>query len=284
MLCRFGPVRVEFKDFPVCSLWPFSLWKLDPFKAAEGDADITVDCHNGAVTPSGEPIWSDIPCKVIREVYKTADGGILWQQTDSETKELQLQFTVSADYKKVTLTWDNSSTAGVAPFEALTFLIYYSFLHRQVLTLHGAIVEEGGRGFLLCGQSGIGKTTHARLWRDSKDALIINGDRAACFEEDGRWYAFGTPWCGTGGEYVNRRVPLQAVVILDRGEENRVSASNSLSLLPHAVYPCWDKEAAEKMLLLLDGLSASVPVLRLECTNSVAAVDELYKALENLPL
>ena len=76
----------------------------------------------------------------------------------------------------------------------------------------------------------------------------------------------------------------QAVVILQRGAENRVSAAEGMSLLSHGVYPTWDCAATETMLSLLDRFLEQIPVLRLECTPDAAAVDVLYQALERLPL
>lgn len=279
-LCRFGPVTVQFQDIPRDSLWPFWSWKLDPFTVKEGTPDLTVRCCGQPVYPTGTPVWED-PGMVCRQMFVLADGTVVWQQTDRATGRLQLQFLVSADWSEITLTRDCSPTAGMGAFESLTFLIYYAFLHRQVLTFHGALVEEGGRGFLLCADSGVGKTTHARLWRDHKNALILNGDRAACYQKQGQWLGFGTPWCGTSGEYVNRAVPLRAVVILERGEENHVSAANGMWLLAHTVYPAWDQAATETMLSLLDRFLSSVPVLKLECTPHVSSVEVLYQALEN---
>lgn len=281
-LCRFGPVLVLFRDLPRYPNWPFWSWKLDPFQVAEGVPDITVDYCPDAVRPTGAPVWTDETAG--RELYLQEDGTLLWQQTELECGQLLLQFTVSRDRKGITLRADRSPTVGMGAFESLTFLMYYAFLHRQVLTFHGAIVEAGGKGFLLCADSGVGKTTHARLWRDHKNALILNGDRATCYQERGQWCGFGTPWCGTSGEYLNRTVPLQAVVILERGKENRVSGLNGMSLLAHTVYPSWDRAATEAMLSLLDGFLASVPVLKLECTPDVSAVEALDQALENLPL
>ena len=279
-LCRFGPVTVRFQDIPRDPLWPFWNWKLDPFMVKEGTPDLVVRYSGQPVLPEGAPVWK----AADRQIYVLADGSVLWQQTDRSTGALQLQFLVPADWSEIILTRDCSPTAGMGAFESLTFLIYYAFLHRQVLTFHGALVEEGGRGFLLCADSGVGKTTHARLWRDHKNALILNGDRAACFQQDGKWFAFGTPWCGTSGEYLNRSVPLQAVVILERGKENRVFAENAMSLFAHTVYPAWNQTATETMLSLLDRFLTVIPVLKLECTPDASAVEVLHKALENLPL
>lgn len=279
---RFGPVLVLFRDLPHYPNWPFWSWKLDPFQTVDGIPDITVDYCPIAVKPIGTPVWTDDAAG--REMYLQEDGTLLWQQTESEQGQLLLQFAVSPDWSRITLRADNSATVGMGAFESLTFLIYYAFLRRQVLTFHGAIVEAGGRCFLLCADSGVGKTTHARLWRDHKNALILNGDRAACYQEHGQWFGFGTPWCGTSGEYLNRSAAVQAVVILKRGKENRVSAINGMSLLPHIVYPCWDRVSTERMLSLLDRFLETVPVLQLECVPDVSSVDVLYQALENLPL
>ena len=284
MLCQFGPITVLFQEMPTSPLWPFWRWKLDTFRIANGVPDVVVNYSDQPIQPEGTAAWEDCGVQVCRQVYILADGRVLWQQTEHTTGALQLQFAVSADWTEITLTADHSPTAGMGAFEALTFLIFYAFLHQQVLTFHGALVEADGKGFLLCAASGAGKTTHARLWRDHKNALILNGDRATCFQQQGQWFGFGTPWCGTSGEYLNRCVPLQAVVILQRGAENRVSAAEGMSLLSHGVYPTWDCAATETMLSLLDRFLEQIPVLRLECTPDAAAVDVLHQALERLPL
>ncbi len=284
MLCRFGPVTVLFQDFPLNSLWPFWSWKLDPFRIENGTPDLIVNYACQPIVTEDKPIWENAGAYVCKRVYRLTDGTVVWQQTDSVSKTIQLQFSVSADWSKITLTQDCSYTVGMGAFEALTFLIYYVFLHKNVITFHGVLLEAEGMGFLLCADSGVGKTTHARLWRDHKNALILNGDRAPCFRERGQWFGFGTPWCGTSGEYLNRFVPLRAVVILERGTENRISPINVMSLLHHTVYPSWDKATTEAMLSLLDSFLETVPVLRLECTPDVSAVEVLNQALENLPL
>ena len=279
---RFGPISVCIRNLPDYPQWPFWRWKLDQFRIDGGAPDIIVDNCPSPTQPEGAPVWSDEGNH--RQFFLQADGTVLWQQTDPTTGGLLLQYAVRPDWSTITLLADHSATVGMGAFESLTFLMYYAFLHRQVLTFHGVLMEANGRGFLLCADSGVGKTTHARMWRDHKNALILNGDRAACYQEKGQWFGFGTPWCGTSGEYINRSAPLQAVVLLRRGTENRISPANGMSLLHHTVYPAWDQTATEVMLSLLDRFLTAVPVLQLECTPDVSAVDTLYEALENLSL
>ena len=284
ILCRFGAATVLFQELPSFSLWPFWAWKLDSYKIENGKPDVIVNYKNQPVYQKGNLIWEDDQTRVLRQFFALDDGRLLWQQTDSLSKEIQLQFVVSADWSSITLTEDRSDTVGMGAFEALTFIIFYAFIRKKILTFHGVLIEEGGRGFLLCAGSGGGKTTHARLWRKCKNALILNGDRASCYEEDGVWYGFGTPWCGTSGENINRLVPLQAVVLLERGNENIVSKCNGMSLFHHTLYPGWQQELTEEMLSLLDKFLGKIPTLKFQCTPDDSSVDVLYKALENYSL
>ena len=48
------------------------------------------------------------------------------------------------------------------------------------------------------------------------------------------------------------------------------------------VFAGWDSAIQEKMITLLGDFLETVPVLRLECTPDVRAVDALYDYLENL--
>lgn len=283
MIYKFGPIKVLFKDFPKSSLWPFSIWKLDSFKI-DDDAtpDIIINYFERYIEPKGKAIWEEDSTNVCRQIFALEGGEILWQQLEKSTGDLQLQLLMASNRREITLTCDNSQTVGMGAFEALTFVIFYAFLHQNVLTFHGALVEENGKGFLLCADSGVGKTTHARLWRDIKNALIINGDKASCFLKNDKWYGFGTPWCGTSGEYINRSVPLQAVVILERGTQNRVYEEKPIALLSHVVVPSWDRKTTELMLSLLDAFLGKIPILRLECTPDATAVEVLYNALESL--
>ena len=65
----------------------------------------------------------------------------------------------------------------------------YAVLNHHACVLHGVVMEYEGKGILVTAPAGTGKTTHTRMWRDWKHALILNGDRASA----GSWRAFGMP-------------------------------------------------------------------------------------------
>ncbi|MGN0204726.1 MAG: hypothetical protein ACI4BB_09290 [Coprococcus sp.] len=168
-------------------------------------------------------------------------------------------------------------------FEYLGHIIPHVLLKHDILTFHGVLMEYEGQGIIISAPSGTGKTTHARLWRDYKNALIINGDRATCRKVDGIWTGFGLPWSGTSGEQINRSVPLKALVVLERGEANEACRMAGLeafgAVLPHVQCPVWDKELVGKAMELTDDFLREVPVIRLRCRPDVESVEVLRNIL-----
>jgi hypothetical protein len=164
------------------------------------------------------------------------------------------------------------------------FAFNYAMLSHGACVFHGVVLEHEGRGILITARSGVGKSTHARLWRDHENALIINGDRSLCRKLEGRWYAYGMPWCGSSGEYINRRVPVTCIVELHRGEENRVEEADpfgaSMYLLERIFAPVWESKLRERAVDICGEIGSSIPVLRLYCRPDPDSVRVLKQAVE----
>ncbi len=103
-------------------------------------------------------------------------------------------------------------------------LFYRDLLHYDGMMLHASAVAYEGRAYLFSGPCGMGKSTHTRLWQEvfGADAIVFNDDKPALRRLDGRWFAYGTPWCGKDGINVNMKVPLGGICFLRRGEENSI--------------------------------------------------------------
>ena len=288
LFCAIGPIIISFESFGNLMLWKILLWKLDPFRVDNftGNSDLSI-----SLNPSGRKITYG---KVFREeqagffrhkVYGTCKGA-LWRYERSSTSKSELSYFVSSEWNRIELLEDYSNTDGHLAFEYLIQMMPGIFLKKDMLTFHGVLLEYSGYGLIISAPSGTGKTTHARLWRDRKRALIINGDRAACRKKDGIWTGFGIPWSGTSGEQINRSVPIKAVVVLERGGENcafRITEQEAFgAVLPHVQCPAWDAELTGRMLGLLDDFLRNIPVIRLRCLPDGEAVDVLAKAVEDL--
>lgn len=90
--------------------------------------------------------------------------------------------------------------------------------------MHAAVVAVDERAYVFAAPSGVGKTTHLRLWLEQFGgrAQVINGDKPVFRFLDGVLYACGTPWNGKEGLGSNIMRPVQAVCFLEQGETNRI--------------------------------------------------------------
>lgn len=170
-----------------------------------------------------------------------------------------------------------------------TLAVYRRIAERMpafdTILLHGSCVAADGAGYLFTARSGVGKSTHTRLWREmlGERAVMVNDDKPLIrLSEDGA-SACGTPWDGKHRLSANISVPLKAICILERAEENAirpVSVSEAYPLLLQQTYRPADKEALAKTLALLDRLVSSVRLWRLGCNMDIEAARIAYDAMK----
>lgn len=202
------------------------------------------------------------------------------------TKETYFTFSLDKNYREICLLEDYTNSYRAIPFEYLGQIVPYVVLKYGFLSFHGVLMEYKYKGVIISAPSGTGKTTHARMWRDIKKALIINGDRTVCQYIKNRWTGVGFPWSGTSGEQINRSVPIKAIVVLERGNANEAYQITGLeafgAVLPHILCPTWDADLTGKAMDLLNDFLRDIPVIRLQCRPDPESVEVLSKALEEL--
>ncbi len=162
-----------------------------------------------------------------------------------------------------------------------------------VFLMHAAVLAYGGRAFAFAAASGMGKSTHLRLWRAAfGDAVqVVNGDKpllrvGSAMDAGGQPItAYGTPWCGKEGWQTNAAVPLCGLCLLERGEKDsceRIQPADALAAVMRQIYMPSDPESAFLTLGFLDGLLNNVPVYRLRCTMEQSAVRASFEAMTGL--
>jgi hypothetical protein len=84
-------------------------------------------------------------------------------------------------------------------------------------------VHENGCAFV--GPSGIGKSTHSRLWlQHIPGARLLNDDQPVLrLHPDGTVMLYGSPWSGKTTCYHNEGVRLKALFFMQQAMENRLT-------------------------------------------------------------
>ncbi len=156
---------------------------------------------------------------------------------------------------------------------------------RDTFLFHGSAVAADGAAYLFTAKSGTGKSTHTRLWREmlGNRAVMVNDDKPLIrLTEDGA-VVYGTPWNGKHRLGTNISVPLKAVCILERAQQNTIRAITREEAFPMLIqqsYRPLDPAALAKTLSLVDRLSRTVPLYRLECNMDPEAAELSYNTMK----
>ena len=142
-------------------------------------------------------------------------------------------------------------------------------------------VAVDGVAYLFTAPCGTGKSTHTRLWRErfGDRAVMVNDDKPIIRLIDGKFYAYGTPWNGKHRLSTDIKVPIKAVCILDRGEENRIEKiapkDALVKILDQTLRPT-EPALLDKELDLIGKFLKSVNLYKLWCNVSLDAAKLSY--------
>lgn len=159
-------------------------------------------------------------------------------------------------------------------------------LDEDILLFHGSVVSVDGIGYLFTAKSGTGKSTHTKYWRDYFEdrAIMINDDKPLLEIKENRVNVYGTPWDGKHRLSTNTCVPLKAICILHRGQDNyisRIGMIDAYSMLIQQVNrPIGDASAMSKTLELIDRLCSCVEFYSMHCTMDIDAARVAYEGMK----
>lgn len=155
---------------------------------------------------------------------------------------------------------------------------------RDTLLFHGSVIAVDGEAYLFTAKSGTGKSTHTRLWREllGEKAVMVNDDKPFLQITEKVVIVHGSPWNGKHRLGNNISVPLKAICILERGEENEIkpiTAKDSLLMLMQQSSRPMDRRKLPKYMELLDALSQKVAFYCLKCNMTPGAAKLSYETM-----
>ena len=184
---------------------------------------------------------------------------------------------IIVDCEKVAVTYDYGY---LEPFVVLQKLAD-AIPPFQAFLMHGSVVALDGQAYMFTAQSGVGKTTRTRLWmQEYPSSIIVNGDKPIIRITDQGVLACGTPWAGKEGWNTNTMVPLRAIFLLERAEEDSVeeiSIGQAFPILLQQIHRPTDPAAMRMTLRLLQALQGKVKFYRFRSTRTPEAVRLAYE-------
>lgn len=150
--------------------------------------------------------------------------------------------------------------------------------------MHAAVIEVEGEAIAFAAKSGVGKSTHVRLWQEryGDEVRVVNGDKPICRSFDGRLHVCGTPWNGKEQMGSNTIVPLKALCFLEQAEENsleRLTPGEAMTRLFHQVLLPREPERMDRFLALLEELLQKTPCWVLHCNMTQEAAETARRGL-----
>lgn len=153
----------------------------------------------------------------------------------------------------------------------------------QAIIMHGSAVAVDGAAYLFTARSGVGKTTHSRLWlKNIPGSFIVNGDKPILRVINGQVLVCGTPWNGKEHFGTGSMVPLRAVCLLSRGAENRIEPAPFAEMLPYLLsqtYRSDDRGVFVQTLRVIGSMAEKLRFYRLSCNMEDEAALAAYRGM-----
>ena len=192
-------------------------------------------------------------------------------------------------------TTDGNNTVcfnGNLSLRLLRFAVWVGFglmtAAKGTIAIHSSCIVSGGKGVIFLGESGTGKSTHTRLWRENiPGAVLLNDDSPIIRVIDGITWVYGSPWSGKTPCYKAERYQLAACVRLSQAPYNKMQKLHVLKGYA-ALHPscppefAYDERIYSHISTTLGSLLNGVPTYLLECLPNADAAELSYKTVFQL--
>jgi len=269
-------------DFPEYMIWD----RFNEFTCPAATPHMTFtiiakDYEEACILPDGAQLLVE---SSLNRTYKLG-GSTHFLHTQGEVVS---SIIVNNDYSECILNIEPSFCSLHADFEKQTLINCEIVTEiRKILTgrlavdrglcLHSCVINYNGNGVLFSAVTKTGKSTHAHFWQEVFPGTeIINGDNGFCRVLDDCPFVFGAPWCGDSNEYINKTLPVSAIVFIERAPENSIEKLGALDafmrLSARCYMPFWDKDLVNKTMDTVEYMTREVACYLLKCRPDRDAV------------
>lgn len=153
------------------------------------------------------------------------------------------------------------------------------------IAIHSSVLVKDDGAVLCLGESGTGKSTHTRLWRENIDGTtLLNDDSPIIRMVDGVPTAFGSPWSGKTPCYRNLSYPIRGFIRLSQAPHNKMRRLSVLEAIGALLPSCppafaFDDSLQDAICNTLSDMIATAPVFHLECLPNTEAAQLSYNTI-----
>ena len=228
--------------------------------------------------PTAYFVWTDEEAPQLIEVqYESGVDGIIDTFGRYQTGYL---FVMNPPTGGTLALWkeDGSNTVhfnGQLMPRLVRFVLWIAYglvtLPLQTIAIHTSVIQYKGRTVLFLGESGTGKSTHTRLWRENiEGAVLLNDDSPILRIIDGKPWMYGSPWSGKTPCYKVESYPLAACVRLSQAPHNkirRLSVPQGYAAIHPSCPPdfAYDDALYDCISETISDVLGQVPMFHLEC-------------------
>ena len=168
-----------------------------------------------------------------------------------------------------------------AEYSLLTAAFSDALMDFDRLIIHGVALCWRDRAWLICAPSGVGKSTQARWLQTLRpgEFAVISGDRPILSFHDNEIMVHPSPWNGKEDWYGAEAAPLAGIILLQRGEENRLEALKprkaAVSVYTQLIQTAAREKKIRQAAELTNRLLRTVPVWRLTSRQPPASTQLL---------
>lgn len=155
----------------------------------------------------------------------------------------------------------------------------------NAIAIHSSTIVADGRGVLFLGESGTGKSTHTRLWRENiEGATLLNDDSPIVRVVDGAVRVYGSPWSGKTPCYKSEHYPVAGLCRLAQAPHNRITRLAPLMAIGALLPSCppifaHDEYLQDLICSTIGKVVRLVGVYRLECLPNREASELSYSTI-----
>lgn len=168
-------------------------------------------------------------------------------------------------------------------FNLIQESFFNMILFEDSMSIHSASVIYNDKAILFSASSGTGKSTQANKWNRLLGCDILDGDVTVCRKIGDKFYVYGLPWCGSSGQYQNRRVELLTIIFLKQGPENivnEISIKDKISYVFSSTFSeTWNEQMANNRAKITEKIIGGVKLFEYSCNLDDESVNVLKQWL-----